>query len=457
MRKIAVIGGGAAGCFCAVNLGRMAPEADITIFEAGPKLLAKVAVTGGGRCNYTNTFEAVGDLREVYPRGWQFMRRGLGRFSQEDTVRWFAAEGIRPAIQPDHCIFPETQDAMHVVRVLERELRRCGVKVLTGVRISSITETAWTEETSAPAVPPAREANNHATPPSQDAKAPGYILNGLHGPFDAVVVTSGGGATGMLDGLGLTIEKPVPSLFTLKTGAVSSQSAGQPSAAGEKKQPSSAKEQSQPTLDIRSLMGTVVENAVLRLAGTPFRSEGTLLLTDWGVSGPATLKLSSYAARHLADNQYRGTLLIGWLPVSEEEAGALLDTMSRREPKKQLSTTPPGGITSRLWKHILLRAGLRDTVTWSELGTKGRARLAARLTADEYPIAGRCHFKEEFVTCGGVALSNVKSDTLECRTHPGLYFAGEVLDIDAVTGGFNLQAAWTSGYVVAQAIAAGGR
>lgn len=387
MRQIAIIGGGAAGCFCAVNLGRMlrdsGVQAHITVYEAGAKLLAKVAVTGGGRCNYTNTFEAIDDLREAYPRGWQFMRRAMKSFSQDDVIDWFAAEGIRPAIQDDHCVFPETQDAMHVVRVLEREMRHDGVEVRLGARMDGLPDA------------------------------------------DIVIVATGGGALKLLDGLGLQIEPPVPSLFTFKIA----------------------------DKGLRSLMGAVVPEAALRLAGTPFRSEGPLLLTDWGVSGPATLKLSSYAARYLSEHQYRATLLIAWVPGGEDAVREWISSTASGSGKRQLGSVVPDGLTSRLWKHIIARAGLRDNMTWAELGSKGSSKLVSRLTSDEYPIEGRCHFKEEFVTCGGVALSNVELSTLECRSIPGLYFAGEVLDIDAITGGFNLQAAWTCGWTVAKAVA----
>ena len=386
MREIAIIGGGAAGCFCAVNLGRMLRDsgvrAHITVYEAGAKLLAKVAVTGGGRCNYTNTFEAIGDMREAYPRGWQFMRRAMKSFSQDDVIDWFAAEGIRPAVQEDHCVFPETQDAMHVVRVLEREMRRVGVELRLGARMDGLPDA------------------------------------------DIVVVATGGGALKLLDGLGLQIEPPVPSLFTFKIA----------------------------DKGLRSLMGAVVPEATLRLAGTTFRSEGPLLITDWGVSGPATLKLSSYAARFLSEHQYRATLLIAWVPGGEEAARAWISSTCSESARRQLGSVAPDGLTARLWKHIIARSGLRDSMTWAELGSKGASKLVSRLTADEYPIEGRCHFKEEFVTCGGVALSNVDLSTLECRSHPGLYFAGEVLDIDAITGGFNLQAAWTCGWTVAKAV-----
>ena len=197
-------------------------------------------------------------------------------------------------------------------------------------------------------------------------------------------------------------------------------------------------------------MGLVVE-ASIGLQGTPFKAEGPLLITDWGLSGPATLKLSSYAARHLAEAGYKGTLSINWLLLSENEARELLQETAVKNPQKQVSTTHL--LQSRLWSHLLTRAGLRPDIRWAELGSKGLNRLVASLTADSYPLSGKSRFREEFVTAGGVALSNINLNTLECKQHPGLYFAGEVLDIDAITGGFNLQAAWSTGFVCAQSIA----
>ena len=203
---------------------------------------------------------------------------------------------------------------------------------------------------------------------------------------------------------------------------------------------------------LRSLMGLVVQDAVLALAGTRFRSQGSLLLTDWGVSGPATLKLSSYAARYLAENQYRSKLIINWTGSTEAEVRDWLNSSSIENPKKYIASIHPPGIMERLWKHLLQRAGLRADLRWSELGSKGGNRLVGVLTADTYAIEGRASFKEEFVTCGGVALNEVNLKTLESKRIPGLYFAGEVLDVDAITGGFNLQAAWSMAKLVADSI-----
>lgn len=395
--RIAIIGGGAAGCFCAIGAKRRLPEADVTLYEAGPKLLAKVALTGGGRCNLTNSFRDVERLGEVYPRGEQLMRRALRVLSPEATQRWWEAEGVRLTTQEDQCVFPVSQDAMQIVRTLERDLRVAGVRVCLKAPVERV-----------------------------EALADGHFRVREEN-YECVVVTVGGCSREKLERLlpeGVAVTPCVPSLFTLKI----------------------------PDEGLRALMGTVVEQAGLSLAGTKFRAAGTLLLTDWGVSGPATLRLSSYAARHLAENGYAGTLLVNWLDAPEAQAREWIAATAAENPRKQAAGTPPAGITARLWRHILRRAGLRDDLRWAELGAKGAARLAATLSADAYAVAGRARFKEEFVTCGGVDLAGVNINTLESRQYPGLFFAGEALDVDAVTGGFNLQAAWSTAAVVAASL-----
>jgi hypothetical protein len=254
---------------------------------------------------------------------------------------------------------------------------------------------------------------------------PGPTVDGE--AYDAVVVTTGGAPKGlpMLEGLDLEWVPTVPSLFTFTIRDEG----------------------------LRSLMGLVVDASV-SIPGTPFKADDPLLITDWGLSGPAILKLSSYAARYLHDAGYKAPLAVNWLALNEAEARKLLQETATENPRKQVSNTPPAGLQARLWNHLILKAGQRPDIRWAELGSKGLNRLVATLTQDTYEIAGKTKFREEFVTCGGVALTNLDPATLECKRHPGLYFAGEVLDIDAITGGFNLQAAWTTGAVVARSIAA---
>ena len=383
MKRVAIIGAGAAGCFCAVQLRRMAPELAVTVFEAGPRPMAKLSVTGGGRCNLTNSFEGIRSLGEAYPRGERVMQRVLKAFSQEDTVRWFEAEGIPLVLQADHCWFPRSQDALDIVHCLERGMH--GARLLL--------------------------------------RTPVHSVKDMLARFDCVVVTTGGAAKGLpfLEGLGLELIPSVPSLFTFTV----------------------------PDPALRSLMGLVTE-ASIGLAGTAFKADGPLLITDWGLSGPATLKLSAYAARYLAERQYKGTVLVNWLNANENQVREQVREMAAANPQKLVASVHP--VQQRLWEHLLQRAGLRKDLRWAELGSKGINRLTSTLTADSYPLSGKSRFREEFVTAGGVALSNINLSTLESKRHPSLFFAGEVLDIDAITGGFNLQAAWSTGYVCAQSI-----
>lgn len=404
MKRVAIIGAGAAGCFCAAQLRAMAPEHRITVFEAGSKPLAKVAITGGGRCNLTNDFEGIRTLADAYPRGERLMKRALRAFSNEDTIRWFTGNGVPCVLQPDHCWFPQSQDAMDVVRALLRAMKGADIRLNT--KVTSIRPTAVSGRDPKNQIPSA-----NANPTRR------YEVNGE--PFDCVVVTTGGAQHfPFLDGLDLEIVPPVPSLFTFNI----------------------------PDPALKALMGLVVE-AQIGLQGTPFKADGPLLITDWGLSGPATLKLSAYAARHLAENGYKGTVGINWLDANENEVRARLQETSARYPQKQLVNTPL--LQQRLWEHLIGRAGLRPDIRWAELGSKGLNRLTAVLTNDTYSVSGKSRFREEFVTAGGVALSNIDINTLESKRYPGLFFAGEILDIDAITGGFNLQAAWSTGYICA--------
>ena len=416
MASVAIIGAGAAGCFCAAVLREVCPELSVTVFEAHDKPLAKVAITGGGRCNITNSFEGIRSLSEAYPRGERLMKRALKQFSQADCVEWFQSRGVPLVLQDDHCYFPVSQDAMDVVRCLLRAMK--GAELRLGTKVEDFRRFPALRQAQGPTQGPPGMTATSSCP-----AATGHLMvNGES--FDFVVVTTGGATKGLpfLESFELEMVPPVPSLFTLNI----------------------------PDPSLKALMG-LVTNSRISLQGTPFKAEGQLLITDWGLSGPATLKLSSYAARHLAENGYKGTISINWLCSNEESVKEQLQLLSRDNVKKQLSSTPL--LPSRLWAHILSKSGIREDLRWGEIGTKGFNRLVATLTNDCYPVSGKSRFREEFVTAGGVALSNIGLNTLECKKHPGLYFAGEVLDIDAITGGFNLQAAWTTGYICAMSIA----
>lgn len=402
--NVAIIGAGAAGCFAAIQIKRNNPKANVTVYEAGIKPLSKVAVTGGGRCNLTNSFDGIRSLDEAYPRGARLLKRLFRTFDYNDVYQWFESEGVSLTTQEDECVFPVSQDAMEIVNTLVRLMRSLGVKLITRHRVAAI---------------------NH------EAEDGEYLLTFSHGDVakaDAVVVTAGGSpqvrGLEMYEKLGLDMVSPVPSLFSLNL---------------EKNHPMTA------------LMGTVVNDVQARLVGTKLAAFGPLLITHWGVSGPAILKLSSYAARILAENDYKAQLAINWFgQANEAEVTSIITEIAEQNQKKLVSSVWPERFNNRMWCYLIDACGLRQDMRWGELGKKGLNKLVALLTNHTLNIVGKNKYKEEFVTCGGVALSNVNSSTLESKKHPHLYFAGEILDVDAITGGFNLQAAWTMGFVVAE-------
>ena len=394
--KTAIVGGGAAGFFLAINLKEMCPEMEVTIFEKSKRVLTKVEISGGGRCNCTNSFAEVCDLQEVYPRGHRLMKRLMKGFSQEDAYAWFERHGVRLTTQEDQCVFPMSQDSHTIINCFLAEARRYGVGIRTEVRIDSLDQLS---------------------------------------DFDYIAVTTGGMTTHgdrsreLFDRpVGpVPVSRPVPSLFTFRIDDER----------------------------LHALMGTVVENVVTMIPGTKLRAEGPLLVTHWGMSGPAILKLSSYGARLLAESGYQAPLAVNWTNHRDTEVMTMLDEMMIRHPQKQLKTMAPCGLPVRLWSYLLEKClGERSNGRWGSLNKKEQNRLANLLSGgDGYQIAGRAPFKDEFVTCGGIELSAVNPSTLESRDVPCLYFAGEVLDIDGITGGFNFQAAWTTAYTVACAIA----
>ena len=425
---IVIVGAGAAGCFAAIEVKRLLPQSRVTVCEGKGRALAKVAVTGGGRCNLTNSFADVRSIETVYPRGARLMKRLFKQFDHKAAFAWFEQHGIPLVTQPDRCVFPRSQDAMDIVNKLLYLMRSTGVKLLLQHKVENITPLHQTDDE---VVENAAHAVENST--EQDAN-PRYRIDFALLPdatlyADYVVVTTGGSprlsGLDMLRTLSLDIEQPVPSLFGL----------------------------SLPSHPLTQMTGTVVEDTVVGLVKTKIKTRGPLLITHRGLSGPAALKLSAHGARLLAENEYQADIVVDWLgEATEQEALDYLHKVADENPQKQLQNIYPPQLNSRLWHYLLEVAGVRPETRWAELGRKGYNRLAVHLTAHPLHVAGRDAFKEEFVTCGGVALTNIHANTLECRTHPGLYLAGEVLDVDAVTGGFNLQAAWTMGYVAAQAI-----
>ena len=388
--RTAIIGGGAAGFFLAVNLKEMVPSMAVTILERSQHVLAKVEVSGGGRCNCTNSFAHVTDLSQVYPRGHRLLKRLFKVFDYRAGYQWFESHGVRLVTQDDDCVFPALQDSHAIINCFLSEAKRHQVEIRMGAKVNALDDVA---------------------------------------DYDFVAVCTGGSpqASGLqwLADAGHEIVNPVPSLFTLSIA----------------------------DRQLTELMGTVVEPVQVMIPGTKFRAEGPLLITHWGVSGPAVLRVSSYGARHLSEADYQVPLSINWTGCKEPEVLEQLLSIVAQQPQKQLQTIAPCGLPARLWSYLLTKTlGERSKNRWQNLNQKELNRLVNTLTNDVYITAGRAAFRDEFVTCGGVSLADVNPATLESRHVPNLYFAGEVLDIDGITGGFNFQAAWTTAYVVATAI-----
>lgn len=402
---IAVVGGGAAGFFAAIAAKQTNPEARVTIFERGQKVLAKVLITGGGRCNLTNSFAQIMDLKQAYPRGDKMMKRLFNVFSHKDTWQWFEQRGVKLVKQDDECVFPISQSAQSVVDALTHEAHKLGVEVRTGYAVEAV---------------------------KQMENGDLQLLFKVQKPVTVqrAAITTGGSpqanALQYLANLGHNIVQPVPSLFTFNIADAA----------------------------FKALMGTVVEGATVSLVGTKHKATGPLLVTHWGASGPAILKLSSYGARYVHDCDYQFPIAVNWIGLTNSALVAEhLQGIVDSNPRKLLTSVHPFGLPTRMWQYILEKTALGADKRWDELGKKGLNKLVEALTNDQYKVTGKGAFREEFVTCGGVSLSDINLNTMESKVCKNLYFAGEVLDVDAITGGFNLQAAWTTGYVAGKAMA----
>ena len=395
---VVVIGGGAAGFFASISAAEHHPQARVTLLEKSNKPLAKVRISGGGRCNVTHAAPAIGTLVQHYPRGARFLRKAFAHFGQRETVAWFTGRGVELKQEADGRMFPITDDSATIVDLLLRAARQSGVVVRYQAAVVACRATH-----------------------------PGYALELVDGTTltaDRVIVTTGGhpkpDGYRWLQELGLRIVPPVPSLFTFNM----------------------------PGDPVRDLMGVVVDPVRVRIIGTDLASNGPVLITHWGMSGPAILRLSAWGARAIHDMGYAFTLQVNWLGGrSEHEVRAALDTMAAELDRKQARNADPFHLPKRHWAYLLEKAGIHDAHRWGALAKRDRNRLIDLLTNDRYAVKGRTTFKEEFVTAGGVDLEQVDPNTMECRSQPGLFLAGEVLNIDGITGGFNFQAAWTTGHL----------
>ena len=398
--RIAIIGGGAAGFFAAIAAKENYPGASVIIYEKSPKLLSKVKVSGGGRCNVTNGCTSIPKLCEAYPRGGKSMKKLFSVFSTNHAMQWFESRGVKLVVQDDGCVFPVSQNSQTIIDCFLREARRLGITIETGRGIKSIIS---------------KEDNLEIGFLHEDAPSE---------TFDKVIVATGGSPkrSGLywLETLHHQIEEPIPSLFSFNM----------------------------PNESVTQLMGIVIENALVNIQATKIKAQGPLLVTHWGMSGPAILKLSSFGARVLNQANYNFTIQVNWVnEPNNEEVMRKLNEIVRENGQKQLANFRPFALPERLWSFLLEKTNLPPTKKWNELGQKGLNKLIDLLTNDVYRVEGKSTFKEEFVTCGGVSLQSVDLNTMQSKVVKNLYFAGEILDIDAITGGYNLQAAWTTGFI----------
>lgn len=395
--NIGIIGGGAAGFFAAIHAKENFPEAQVDILEKSKKVLSKVKISGGGRCNVTNACSSIAELSKAYPRGGKQLKKIFPQFYTKHTIDWFEQRNVPLVTQEDQCIFPRSQDSQTIIDCFIHECDRLGVKILTQINVNSIQK-----------------------------ESDGFILSTKEESFhyDKVIIATGGSpkrkGLEWLENLGHKIEDPVPSLFTFNM----------------------------PHEEITELMGVVVENTITRIKGEKLTAQGPLLITHWGMSGPAILVLSAFGARILADKDYAFSVQVNWVNEPNQQlVQAELKELSIKFTEKQLKNIRPYYLPTRLWLFLLEKVELDPERRWGEIGKKGINKLLNVLTNDEYKVKGKTTFKEEFVTCGGVSLERVNMKTMESKACPGLFFAGEVLDIDAITGGYNFQAAWTTGYI----------
>lgn len=402
-KRLVVTGGGAAGFFCAVNAARLCPQLEVILLEKTGKLLSKVKVSGGGRCNVTHNAPDITYMAKRYPRGQHFVKKAFSRFFVPDTVAWFAERGVKLKAEEDGRMFPVTDSSQTIIDCLLKEADKYHVSIRTNTEVTGFTKTPqgrWELQLQA-----------------------GTTLKA-----DYLCVAAGGyaqaGKFAWLEACGHSIVPPAPSLFTFNM----------------------------PGNPITSLMG-VATTAQVKVAGTKLQELGPVLITHWGMSGPAVLRLSAWGARELQQMQYTFTAVVNWLPDYNENTLRDYWQQARVDAGKQkIYNKNPFGLPQRLWQFLLQQVGIGEDIRWADLPAKDQNRLIKLLVSMEFPVKGKTTFKEEFVTCGGVTLSEIDPATMESRMAPGLYFAGEVMDVDGITGGFNFQHAWTSGFVAAGAI-----
>ena len=397
---VAIIGGGAAGYFAALSVKDNFPTANVIIFEKTRFSLAKVKISGGGRCNVTNGNTSISTLASGYPRGKTLMKRALKTFNTKHAMEWFESRGVPLFIQDDMRVFPVSQDSSSIINCLLDQTEAQGIVCEYWSGIETISKKGEQLELSF----------------SRQDLSPRI--------FDKVIVASGGSPKSQglewIANLGHSIVKPVPSLFTFNM----------------------------PDEPIVELTGVAVDPVLVSVPGTNLKTRGPLLITHWGFSGPAILKLSAFGARVFNEKDYNFIVRVNWVDQTNHELVlSQLKEVIEEHARKLLPNIRPFGLPDRLWRYLLQKSGLSQTKKWNELGNKGLNKLVTSLTNDSYSVSGKTGFKDEFVTCGGVSLESIDVKTMESKVCKNLYFAGEILDIDGITGGYNFQAAWTTAFI----------
>lgn len=403
MKTLVVIGGGAAGFFCAVNAARMNPELKVILLERSSKLLSKVKVSGGGRCNVTHACFDIGDMSKHYPRGERFLKKAFHQFFTTDTIQWFEERGVKLKTEPDGRMFPVTDSSQTIIDCLLKEADKYGVEIRMNEEAKSI-----------------KYENEHWQITANNKRETADFLCIACGGFPKAEKFN------WINETGHSIEQPVPSLFTFNI----------------------------PADDIISLPGISVDEAEVKIAGAKLKEKGPLLITHWGLSGPVILKLSALGARQFSIIHYQFSIILNWLPsYNEQSLRAYMQQLRFDVASQKISSKNPFDLPRRLWDFLLKRSGIHEDMRWADLPSDKQNKLISCLCKLELKVNGKTTFKEEFVTAGGVKLGEIDVNTMQSKLAPGLFFAGEILDVDGVTGGFNFQNAWTTGFIAAKTIA----
>ncbi len=408
-KQLVVIGGGAAGFFCAVNAARMNPELKVVIIEKTNKLLSKVKVSGGGRCNVTHACFDIAEMCKKYPRGQHFVKKAFHQFFTTDTIQWFEERGVKLKAEADGRMFPVTDSSQTIIDCLLKEANRYKVEILLKTEVRSLIPIAIGTE---------------------GERFQIELSDFRHLTSDFICIASGGypksSMFNWLTGLGHTIEEPVPSLFTFNL----------------------------PGHPIRKLMGISVGNTRVKIAGSKLEQEGPLLITHWGLSGPAVLKLSAWGARELAALRYEFRVIVNWIPeLNEQHIKEKFQQLRNSNASQKVMGKLSFGLPNRLWEFLAEQSGVTKEMRWADLSNVVQNKFIKNIYAYECEVKGKTTFKEEFVTSGGIKLNEVDPNTTMSKKVPNLFFAGEVLDVDGITGGFNFQHAWSGGWIAAKNIA----